>query len=90
MAAEPVPCARATTRPRELKTWTTIREDDGPEKRATNGPLRAELSVLGKFVEIPERLFVRRIHKGSSVGNTGNAGGCAPTWAGHGPACAAP
>lgn len=36
--------------------------------------LMAELSVLGKFVEIPERLFVRRIHKGSSAGNTGNAG----------------
>lgn len=36
--------------------------------------LMAELSVLGKFVEIPELLFVRRIHKGSSVGNTRNAG----------------
>ncbi len=36
--------------------------------------LMAELSVLGKFVEIPEPLCVRRIHKGSSVGNTANAG----------------
>ncbi len=36
--------------------------------------MMAELSLLGKFVEIPERLFVRRIHKGASVGNIGNAG----------------
>jgi len=31
--------------------------------------LLAELSVMGKFVEIPERLYVRRIHAGSSKGN---------------------
>jgi len=34
--------------------------------------LMAELSLLGKFVEIPDRLYVRRIHEGSSKGNTGN------------------
>jgi glycosyltransferase involved in cell wall biosynthesis len=45
----------------------------------------AELSLLGKFVEIPESLYVRRIHPGSSGGNTGNvewqrryAGGARP------------
>jgi glycosyltransferase involved in cell wall biosynthesis len=35
--------------------------------------MMAELSLLGKFVEIPERLFVRRIHAGASVGNVANA-----------------
>ena len=33
----------------------------------------AELSLLGKFFEIPEPLYVRRIHQGSTKGNTGNA-----------------
>ena len=32
--------------------------------------LMAELSILGTFVEIPDRLYVRRIHKGSTTGNT--------------------
>ena len=31
--------------------------------------LMAELAVLGKIVEIPERLYVRRIHQDSSKGN---------------------
>ncbi len=31
--------------------------------------LLAELSVMGTFVEIPEHLYVRRIHAGSSKGN---------------------
>ncbi len=35
--------------------------------------LMAELSVLGKFVEIPERLYVRRIHSESYAGNARNA-----------------
>jgi glycosyltransferase involved in cell wall biosynthesis len=35
--------------------------------------LMAELSLLGKFVEIPERLFVRRIHLGSSKGHPHDA-----------------
>lgn len=35
--------------------------------------LMAELALLGKFAEIPERLFVRRIHGGSSAGNAGDA-----------------
>ncbi len=31
--------------------------------------LMAELSLLGRFVEVPERLYVRRIHAGSTGGN---------------------
>jgi len=31
--------------------------------------LMAELAVLGKLVEIPERLYVRRVHEASSKGN---------------------
>jgi glycosyltransferase involved in cell wall biosynthesis len=34
--------------------------------------MMAELSLLGKFFEIPEPLYVRRIHHGSTKGNTGN------------------
>lgn len=34
--------------------------------------MMAELSVRGKFVEIPEPLYVRRIHRRSTGGNTGN------------------
>lgn len=40
----------------------------GPDCR-----LLAELSVLGKFVEVPEPLFVRRVHTGSYAGNVRNA-----------------
>ena len=36
--------------------------------------MMAELSLLGKFFEIPEPLYVRRIHQGSTKGNTGNVG----------------
>ena len=35
--------------------------------------MMAELSLLGKFVEVPERLYVRRIHAGSTGGNIGRA-----------------
>ena len=35
--------------------------------------MMAELSLLGKFFEIPETLYMRRIHQGSTKGNTGNA-----------------
>lgn len=35
--------------------------------------LMAELCLLGKFVEIPDRLYVRRIHPASSKGNAGDA-----------------
>ena len=35
--------------------------------------LMAELALLGKFVEIPDRLYVRRVHQGSTKGNMGNA-----------------
>lgn len=44
--------------------------------------LIAELSLLGKFVEVPERLFVRRIHKGSTGGNTGNTRWLRTYWSG--------
>lgn len=35
--------------------------------------LMAELSVLGEFVEVPETLYVRRVHTGSYAGNVRNA-----------------
>ena len=35
--------------------------------------MMAELSLLGKFLLIQEPLYVRRIHQGSTKGNTGNA-----------------
>jgi glycosyltransferase involved in cell wall biosynthesis len=44
-----------------------------PAHRGGDYRLMAELSLLGKFVEVPERLYVRRIHGGSSKGNAGNA-----------------
>jgi glycosyltransferase involved in cell wall biosynthesis len=40
----------------------------GPDCR-----LLAELSVIGKFYEVPEALFVRRVHTGSYAGNVRNA-----------------
>ncbi len=52
--------------------------------------MMAELSLLGKFVEIPERLFVRRIHKGASVGNVGNAGWLRTYMSGSRPGVRAP
>ncbi len=36
-------------------------------------PLLAELAVLGKFVEVPDLLFRRRLHPAASSQNTGNA-----------------
>jgi glycosyltransferase involved in cell wall biosynthesis len=33
----------------------------------------AELAIQGTFVEVPERLYVRRVHGGSTKGNAGNA-----------------
>lgn len=47
--------------------------------------LMAELSVLGKFVEIPEPLYVRRIHGGSTGGNTGNTTWLRTYWSGSRP-----
>ncbi len=44
--------------------------------------LIAELSLLGKFVEVPERLYVRRIHKGSTGGNRGNTKWLRAHWSG--------
>jgi glycosyltransferase involved in cell wall biosynthesis len=52
--------------------------------------LMAELSVLGKFVEIPERLYERRIHKGSTGGNTGNTKWLRTYWSGSRPSMRAP
>jgi hypothetical protein len=40
----------------------------GPDRR-----LLAELSVHGKFVEVPEQLFFRRVHTDSYAGNVKNA-----------------
>ena len=47
--------------------------------------LMAELSILGKFVELPETLYVRRIHLGSTGGNTGNASWQRRYWSGSRP-----
>jgi glycosyltransferase involved in cell wall biosynthesis len=52
--------------------------------------LLAELSLLGKFVEIPEQLYVRRIHKGSTGGNVGNTGWLRRYWSGSRPGMRAP
>jgi hypothetical protein len=46
--------------------------------------LMAELALLGKFVEIPDRLYVRRIHQGSTKGNMGNASWLRRYYAGSG------
>jgi glycosyltransferase involved in cell wall biosynthesis len=46
--------------------------------------LMAELAVLGKFVEIPDRLYVRRIHGGSTKGNMGNTSWLRMYYAGTG------
>lgn len=40
--------------------------------------LMAEVALLGKIVEIPEPLFIRRIRKGSTKGNQGDR-----SWLGH-------
>ena len=47
--------------------------------------LLAELSLLGRFVEIPEALYVRRIHKGSTGGNVGNTRWLRTYWSGSRP-----
>jgi glycosyltransferase involved in cell wall biosynthesis len=52
--------------------------------------LLAELSVQGKFVEIPDELYVRRIHKGSSGGNVGNTRWLRTYWSGSRPVMRAP
>jgi hypothetical protein len=44
--------------------------------------LLAELSLLGKFVEVPERLYVRRIHEGSSKGHADDAAWLRRYWSG--------
>jgi glycosyltransferase involved in cell wall biosynthesis len=44
--------------------------------------LMAELTLLGKIVEIPEPLFVRRIHHGSTKGNEGNRSWLSQYWTG--------
>jgi glycosyltransferase involved in cell wall biosynthesis len=47
--------------------------------------LLAELSLQGKFVEVPEELYLRRIHKGSSGGNVGNTRWLRTHWSGTRP-----
>lgn len=47
--------------------------------------LLAELTLLGKFVEVPEELYVRRIHKGSTGGNVGNTRWLRTYWSGSRP-----
>ncbi len=47
--------------------------------------LMAELSLLGKFVEIPDPLYVRRLHTGSTGGNTGNSTWQRRYWSGSRP-----
>lgn len=47
--------------------------------------LLAELTLLGKFVEVPEELYVRRIHKGSTGGNVGNTRWLRTYWSGTRP-----
>jgi glycosyltransferase involved in cell wall biosynthesis len=42
----------------------------------------AELSLLGKFCEVPEFLYVRRLHPGSSSQNTGNPRWLTEYWTG--------
>ena len=44
-----------------------------PQYAAGDYRLMAELALLGKFVEIPAHLYVRRIHTGSTKGNAGDA-----------------
>lgn len=43
-------------------------------------PLLAQLAVLGKFVEVPDLLFRRRLHPGASSQNTGNSGFMVRLW----------
>ncbi len=52
--------------------------------------MMAELSLLGKFVEVPERLYVRRIHEGSTGGNTGRASWLRQYYGGSRPGLRAP
>ena len=43
-------------------------------------PLLAELAVLGKFVEVPDLLFRRRLHPAASSQNTGDAAYLVRLW----------
>ncbi len=47
-------------------------------------PLLGELAVIGKFVEVPEVLFLRRLHPQASSQNTLKAGWLAHFWTGNG------
>jgi glycosyltransferase involved in cell wall biosynthesis len=44
--------------------------------------LIAELSLLGTFVMVPERLYVRRVHQGSTAGNVKNSRWLKTYWSG--------
>lgn len=52
--------------------------------------IMAELSLQGKFVEIPEHLYVRRIHSGSTKGNAENSKWLRRYWVGTGAGVRAP
>jgi glycosyltransferase involved in cell wall biosynthesis len=52
--------------------------------------LMTELAVLGKMVEIPETLYARRIHTGSTGGNVGNMPWLRRYWSGSRPGMQAP
>lgn len=48
--------------------------------------LLGELAVLGTFIEVPEELYIRRIHAGSTGGNVGNTKWLRAYWSGTRPA----
>jgi glycosyltransferase involved in cell wall biosynthesis len=50
-------------------------------------PLLGELTLAGKFVEVPEALFLRRLHPAASSQNTRNANWLAQFWTGNGKVC---
>lgn len=52
--------------------------------------LMTELSLLGKFVEVPETLYERRIHTGSTGGNVGNVSWLRRYWSGVRPGMRGP
>ena len=59
-----------------------------PAHRGGDYRLMAELALLGKFVEVPEYLYERRVHVGSSRATPRTRPGCASTSAAPEPACA--
>ena len=56
-----------------IRTKTLAKTRLFPNYPGGDYPLLAELAVLGKFVEVPDLLFRRRLHPAASSQNTGNA-----------------